>query len=301
MENIAYYAPAKVNFSLKIGVREQNNLHKIHSLARKIKISDKISFKLTEGDYKIKAVPGPILENRFTEEDFQSISDENGIIINSTINSAKSFFNALNIHNKGIDVTIEKNIPFNAGLGGGSSDGAGMLLKLNEVFDNALDRAELIGLALKLGSDMPFFLTSGDAIVSGFGENIEKIEPKAMQRYNIVLIIPDFGIKTKDAYAEYDDFMLTNKINYYNMQYLDFKDLNYVNDFEPVIFKKYPVLKEMKESLILNGAEISLLSGSGSTVFGAFKTGEEAVSYLYKLKSFRFYKSVRLSCLTETL
>ncbi|MHB1660682.1 MAG: 4-(cytidine 5'-diphospho)-2-C-methyl-D-erythritol kinase [bacterium] len=297
MENIIYYAPAKVNFSLKIGGKEDGGLHKIQSLMRKISIADKISFNITEGDYKIKAVPGEIIKNSKIEADVQLISNENNIVIKA----AKSFFNRLNIKNKGIDVLIEKNIPFNAGLGGGSSDGAGLLLKLNEAFENILDKTELRKLALETGSDVPFFLTEGDAIVSGFGENIIEIEKGVLPQYYIVLIMPDFGISTKEAYADYDDFLLTNNINYYNIQYLGFKDLEFINDFECVIFKKHPVLKEIKESFILSGAEVSLLSGSGSAMFGAFKTAGAANSYLDNLKSFNFYQRASLSLFATTL
>ncbi len=297
MENITYYAPAKVNFSLRIGRKEPGGLHKIHSLMRKIGITDKISFKIREDGYKIKAVSGAVLKNSGMEADLQSISNENNIIVKT----AKVFFNKLNIKDKGIEALIEKNIPFNAGLGGGSSDGAGLLLKLNEAYNNILEKVELRKLALKTGSDVPFFLTEGDAIVSGFGENIKEIETGELPKYYIVLIIPDFGISTKEAYADYDDFLLTNNINYYNIQYLDFRDLEFENDFERVMLKKYPVLKEIKESLILNGAELSLLSGSGSAIFGAFKTEKSANSYLNNLKSFRFYHRVRLSYSTETL
>jgi len=297
MENIIYYAPAKINFSLRIGRKEPAGLHKIHSLMRRIGITDKISFRITEYGYKIKVFPGPVLKNGGMEADLQSISNENNI----AVRAAKSFFNKLNIKNKGIDLSIEKNIPFNAGLGGGSSDGAGLLLKLNEAYNNVLNKTELRKLALETGSDVPFFLSESDALVSGFGENIEEIENGALPKYYIVLILPDFGISTKDAYAGYDDFLLTNNINYYNIQYLGFKDLEFKNDFESVIFKEYPVLEEIKKSLISNGAELSLLSGSGSAVFGAFKTLNGAKSYIGNLKSFNFYRRVRLSYLAETL
>ena len=297
MENINYYAPAKINFSLRIGRKEPTGLHKIHSLMRRIGIADKISFKITENGYNVKVIPGSISKYTAIEAELESISNENNIVVKA----AKNFFNKLKIKDKAIDVLIEKNIPFNAGLGGGSSDGAGLLLKLNNAYDNILDNFELRNLALETGSDLPFFLAESDALVSGFGENIEEIEIGALPKYHIVLIIPDFGISTKEAYADYDDFLLTNNINYYNIQYLGFKDLEFENDFEKAIFKKYPVLMDIKESLILNGAEVSLLSGSGSAMFGAFKSLTGANSYLKDLKSFSFYDRIRMSYLTETL
>jgi 4-diphosphocytidyl-2-C-methyl-D-erythritol kinase len=297
MENIAYYAPAKVNFSLKIAKKEACGLHKVYSLMRKISIADKIYFEITNGHYNIKAFPGKTLKNAGMEADFQSISNENNIMAKA----AKSFFKKINDGDKGIEASIEKNIPFNAGLGGGSSDGAGLLLKLNEAYGNPLCQKELQKLSLEIGSDMPFFITEGDSIVSGFGENIEKIEKGGLPAYYIVVIMPDFGISTKEAYADYDDFMLTNNINYYNIQYLGFKDLKFENDFERVMFKKYPVLEEIKQSFILSEAELSLLSGSGSAMFGAFKTENSANLYIENLKSFQFYNRVRLSFLAETL
>ena len=297
MQNLEYYAPAKLNFSLNIGKKESCGLHRILSLMRKINIKDKISFSLTEGYYNIKTVAGADLKNKIPEAEIQSLSNEENI----TIKTAKLFFNTLNIKNKAVDILIEKNIPFNAGLGGGSSDGAGLLLKLNVIFGNALNKSELIKLALKIGSDVPFFLTEKDAVVFGFGEKVEEIESGVLPHYHIVLVLPDFGISTKKAYDDYDDFLLTKKTNYYNIQYLGFTELKAKNDFETVIFENYKVIEEIKESMILSGAEISLLSGSGSAVFGAFNSEDGAKEYADKIKSFNFYNRVRMIFLTETL
>jgi 4-diphosphocytidyl-2-C-methyl-D-erythritol kinase len=297
MQDIVYYAPAKVNFSLNIGKKESCGLHQIISLMRKINVKDKITFNLTDGSYKIITVAGANLKNKISELELQSLSNEDNI----TIKTAKLFFNTLNIKNKGVDILIKKNIPFNAGLGGGSSDGAGLLLKLNEIYGNPFAKSELTEIALKIGSDVPFFLTGKDAVVSGFGEKVEEIETDVLAKYYIVLVIPDFGISTKKAYDDYDDFLLTNKSNYYNIQYLGFKDLKLKNDFENVIFVNYKVIEEIKESMILNGAEFSLLSGSGSAVFGAFTSEHSAKDYISKIKSFNFYNRVRMIFLTETL
>lgn len=292
-----YYAPAKVNFSLKIGEKGPNNLHKIQSLMRKIGIFDKISFKFTNGCYKISVISGRILKKSIFKSKLKSLLNADNIVIKA----AKIYFERLNINDKGIDVLLEKNIPFKAGLGGGSSDAAGMLLKLNEIFNSPLNFSELQKLASEIGSDVPFFLTKGDAVITGFGENIHEIEEAVLPRYFIVLIIPDFGIGTKEAYNDFDDFLLTNNLNYYSMQYLDFKNIKFENDFEAIIFKKHPILKEIKDSMMRCGAELSLLSGSGSTVFGVFKSKEKAVTYLGNLELFPFNKRIALSSLTTTL
>ncbi len=298
MESLTCRAPAKVNFFLRVGEKKSpNGLHKIQSLIRKVGIFDKIYFNITGGDYNVKVIAGENIKKSRIKFDIESISNENNI----AVKAAKSFFERAGIFNRGIDILIEKNIPFNAGLGGGSSDAAGLLLKLNEKFGGILDKTELRELALKTGSDVPFFLSEGDAIVSGFGEDIEEIKAGELPRYYIALIIPDFGVSTKEAYSDYDDFILTNNINYYNIHFLDFKHLEFINDFERVIFDRHPVLKEIKESLILSGAEGALLSGSGSAIFGAFRTEEKARLYLDNLKSFLFYERINLSFLTATL
>ena len=292
-----YYAPAKVNFSLKIGEKGPNNLHNIQSLMRKIGIFDKISFKFTEGCYEISVIPGRILKKDIFKSEIESIANLDNIIIKA----AKIYFERLNIKDKGIDALIEKNIPLKAGLGGGSSDASGMLLKLNEIFGSPFNLQELQKLAFKLGSDAPFFLTKGDAIITGFGEKIYEIPEAALPKYFIVIIIPDFGISTKEAYNHFDDFLLTNNLNYYNIQYLDFKNIKFENDFETVIFRKYPILKEIKDSMAQCGAELSLLSGSGSTVFGAFRSKEKAVTYLGSLESYPFNKTIVSGSLATTL
>lgn len=292
-----YYAPAKVNFSLKIGNKIQNNLHKIQSLMRKIKIFDKISFNLTHGDCSITAISGKMLKGAVSGHDLALLSAKENIIIKA----AKIYFERLNITDKGVDVLLEKNIPLKGGLGGGSSDAAGMFLKLNEIFNYPLNTLELQELALKTGSDVPFFLTEGDAVITGVGENIQAIPGSVLPKYYIVLIIPNFGLSTKEVYNDFDDFLLTNSANYYNIQYLDFKNIKFENDFETVVFKKYPILREIRDYMMQYGAELSLLSGSGSTVFGAFRDKKKAVTYIENLTSFPFNKRLALSSLTTTL
>jgi len=165
-----------------------------------------------------------------------------------------------------------------------------MLFKLNEIFNHPLSPLELQSLAFKIGSDVPFFLTEGDAVITGFGEDVHVVPRSAMPKYFIVLIVPNFGLSTKEVYSDFDDFLLTNNANYYNIQYLDFKNIKFENDFEAVVFEKYPVLRDIRDYMMQYGAELSLLSGSGSTVFGAFKDKKKAVTYLKNLASFPFNK-----------
>jgi 4-diphosphocytidyl-2-C-methyl-D-erythritol kinase len=332
--NYNYICPAKVNFTLKIGRKNQNNLHTILSLIRKIAIYDKISFKFTDGFYKIKTVSGESISNQLSEEKKieydkflnKNLSNENNIIIKC----AKLFFDTVNVKNinlknRGLDICIEKNIPIQAGLGGGSSDGAGMLTILNDVFKNPLNLNELKKIALKIGSDLPFFLTKKNAVVTGCGEILIDVEDDLLANYYIVLIVPDFGISTKDAYNVFDDYILTKKLNYYNIMSLDLnnyineiiisfnggfkpsyedkevKSINPENDFEAAVFEKYPILQDIAESMMLYKARFSLLCGSGSAIFGAFETKDAAINYFKNLGSFSFYKRIFLNYITTTI
>ncbi len=292
----SFQSPAKINFSLKIGRRESNGLHRIFSFIRAIGIFDKISFRLAHKGYAIKVIPGETLKNSKIKYDLGSLENDG----NLAIRAAKIFFEKIMDAPRGLNVTIEKNIPLKGGLGGGSSNAGSMLKFLNKLFNNPLNGKELLKIAVELGSDVPFFLTEEGAVVSGFGEKIYKIKEE-LPFYHIVVLIPNFGVATAEAYANFDDFLLTNNLNYYNIQFLDFKKMRFENDFEAVIFNKYPILKEMKDSFISEGADISLLSGSGSSIFGAFKNKESAEMYLDKLKSFPFNDRVILSILTTTL
>ncbi len=310
MENLdyRYFAPAKVNFILKIGDKNPKGLHNIVSLIRKIAIFDKISFSIGS-TYSIKAVCGKIIAgglppsrraayNEFLE---LNLSNENNIIVKC----ARLFFNKINVKDKGLNLYIEKNIPLQAGLGGGSSDAAGVLIKLNKIFNYPLSMNELIKLALEAGSDIPFFLTGRDAIVTGSGEVIKEIPKGRLTKYYIVIIVPGFGISTKDAYGGYDDFILTKKLNYYNIYNLNLdsflKDNRPENDFEPFILGKYPILKEIKDSMMDFKAKFSLLSGSGSAVFGGFTIKNAALRYFTNIKTFNFSDNIFLSSWTTTL
>jgi len=108
--NFYYHAPAKVNFSLRIGKKRQNNLHQVQSLMRKIKMFDKVSFKLTYGNYKILATSGKILKDIIPEHELALLSDEGNIVIEA----AKLYFERLNITDRGVNVYWKRIYPLRA-------------------------------------------------------------------------------------------------------------------------------------------------------------------------------------------
>ncbi len=331
----SYLAPAKVNFILKIGEKNPaNNLHNIFSLIRRISIFDKVTFEINEDKNKLKNIPGEVIASQLTKKKLQEYTDnlekELSNDKNLIIKASNLFFDNINLKNKYINAIIEKNIPVQAGLGGGSSDAAGMLNILNKIYNNPLNYDELNNIAIKLGSDVSFFLKENDSFVIGNGEIIKSVSRKSLKKYYIAVIVPKFGIPTKDAYDAFDDLVLTKKINYYNIFNLNFSynfdklniknannienniglkncnnlsiDLKCENDFEYAILNKYPVLKKIKNYMIKKDtkAELVMLSGSGSAMFGVFKTKKDAVIYLNGIGNERFSSQIKFKFLGET-
>lgn len=169
----------------------------------------------------------------------------------------------------GIDVVLTKNIPFGAGLGGGSADAAVALKMFNELFDLKLTKQELLELAAKLGSDTAFFIEDKPVYATGRGELMQAI-PLDLSSYHIRIVKPDFGISTKEAYAgvtpHQPSYSLKDCIQRPISEWKDF----IINDFEQSLFPKFPELQQMKEKLYAEGALYASLSGSGSALFGIF-------------------------------
>jgi 4-diphosphocytidyl-2-C-methyl-D-erythritol kinase len=177
-------------------------------------------------------------------------------------------------------IHLHKLIPTGAGLGGGSADGAFTLKLINDLIGNPLSNAELIEMALKLGSDCPFFIINSPCIGSGRGEILQpsKID---LSGYSILLVNPGIHVNTGKAYSLSNpkpwesnlDQLLTNDPQ-------DWRN-NVINDFEKVVFVQHPQIEKIKIELYNLGAEYAAMSGSGSTVFGIFKS-EPTYSNLFK-------------------
>ena len=186
----------------------------------------------------------------------------------------------------GVRIHLEKNIPAEGGLGGGSGNAAGTLLALNALLGQALGQADLHELAAELGSDVPFFLQAQPAIAKGRGEIIEPVGGLAsLDGKALLLVRPDFGISTPWAYKSLANFPearnrplgqaeeLAKRLAEGDL--IDSADLFY-NSLELPAFQKYPLLKLLKEHALANGAQAALMCGSGSTVFAICASAGEA-------------------------
>ena len=179
----------------------------------------------------------------------------------------------------GVQVRLEKRIPFGAGLGGGSSDAAYMAYAVNELFSLGLTREELAAEVRELGADCPFFLYNTPCYATGIGEILRPID-LSLRGMRLIMLKPDVYVSTREAYAgitPYEEPHLLDKcqLSIVNCQ------LPEVNDFEKSVFEKHPLLARLKEGLLAAGAVYAAMSGSGSTIFGLFQNDAEGRADAY--------------------
>ena len=178
-----------------------------------------------------------------------------------------------------VKVRFKKNIPFGAGLGGGSSDAAHMAIALNELFDLGLSKEELAAEVATLGADCAFFVYNVPCFAEGIGDKLTPIELD-LKGTRIVLIKPEEGVSTKEAYSGIqikDNGQWTMDKNVSADLIAQNNEL-LVNDFEATVFPLHPIIGEIKKRLLDAGAYYASMSGSGSTVFGLFKHDAESRS-----------------------
>ncbi len=247
---------AKVNLSLEVLYKRLDNFHEINTIFYKTKIHDIL---------------------HFSKSAKYEISFDNNIVIpleDNLIYKAACLLQKYVEKDLSCKISVEKNIPTGGGLGGGSSNAAYTLIALNELFDLSLSLEKLSELAIQIGSDVPFFLHGKACIAQGRGEILTDIDLKVP--YHILLVNPGIHISTPLAYkslnrqhfpikgTDYSKIIASNQILNENMI------LHFKNDFEDYVFKTFPKIYKIKNTLYDNDASFALMSGSGSTLFGMF-------------------------------
>jgi 4-diphosphocytidyl-2-C-methyl-D-erythritol kinase len=239
-------APAKINLSLRILGRRKDGFHEIETLMAPLTLADEIGAELA-GDGITLACSDPSLPVGPA---------------NLAYRAAQLFLDRFGAPDAGVRLTLEKHVPHGAGLGGGSSDAATVLLALNEMLGVHAPLADLSELASALGSDVPFFLHGGPAICRGRGERVEPV--KLDVSLPLLLLKPPFPIPTPWAYSRWRDAREIPGVLYAPQK---FPWGVLVNDLERPVFEKYLPLAHLKMWL-LDQPEVAgaLLSGSGSTI-----------------------------------
>ena len=187
-----------------------------------------------------------------------------------------------------VRITLDKRIPFGAGLGGGSADGTMVLLALNDIFCLGMNEQQLISLAAELGSDTAFFVRNTTQLCEGRGEVMTPIE-LGLEGYWLVLIKPDVGVSTREAYAGVTPAIPAKSLMERLAEPISKWQESVKNDFEKSVFTAHPSLLQLKQQLIDAGAIYAAMSGSGSTIFGIFDNESKAEAlreitpYIFKL------------------
>jgi len=247
-------SPAKINLFLQVTGKRPDGYHELFSLMCCVNLYDTIFLQF--GGKKIK----------IESSDPQIPLDET----NLAHKAATLFFNKLHT-NDGLKIAIEKFIPVAAGLGGGSSNAAGVLKGLNHHYGHPFSADQLMSMGLCLGADVPFFLFGKPAFASGIGETLEAYP--GLLPYHIVLVYPGFKVSTAEVFRSLN-LGLTKckkKFTKLSLKKNGFDaSMHLCNDLEAVTASKYPMIDSLKKQLLTHGASGALMSGSGPTVFGLF-------------------------------
>lgn len=239
-------APAKINLSFRILGRRADGFHEIETLMAPVSLYDELTISRSSSSGIEFACDDPTLP---TGAD------------NLVVRAARLFLERTDL-TAGVRIELGKHIPHGAGLGGGSSDAASILLGLNELFETAVRDQELSELAAEIGSDVPFFIYESAAFCRGRGDMVERTRlPSSLP---LLLLKPPFGVPTPWAYSRWKDSRELPDVLYAPQQ---FGGLTFVNDLERPVFAKHLFLARMKIWLLAQ-AEVgaALLSGSGSTL-----------------------------------
>jgi len=248
---------AKINLGLHVLGKRTDGYHEIRTILQGIGLHDRLDIERTRG------------------RGISFISDcrELDVHENLVVKAIRMFSETAHVSGR-FEVHLRKRIPLGAGLGGGSSNAAVVLLGLNRMFGGPLDWQEMVDCASQLGSDVPFFLVGGRALAVGRGSEVYPLVPE--RRKPVLLAIPRVRVSTPDAYRRLS-LQLTKRrpvsmIPVFCSDYLRALDRAkpLENHFESVVFSELPWLKALKKEWLKCGAEAAGLTGSGSGLFGMF-------------------------------
>jgi 4-diphosphocytidyl-2-C-methyl-D-erythritol kinase len=258
MRSLRVSAPAKINLFLRVLGRRPDGYHNLETLFQEIDLSDELIFRETIGETSLE-VPGHTdLENRD----------------NLVIKALRWIENRIE-HKLHVAITLRKEIPSAAGLGGGSSDAAATLKGIASFFGLDLGPEDLAVAAISLGADVPFFLTGGAAVGEGVGEKLTPVN--LPNDYELLLVNPGFPVSTAAIFREYSKILTANTREGRLWPVLhstrSVRDLLH-NDLQSVAERLHPEISEVLREMERSGLRDSLMTGSGPTVFGLAQPGE---------------------------
>ena len=264
-------AYGKINIALEVVGKRDDGYHLLRMIMQRIDLYDLIEIQERISGIEITC------NKPYVPRDERNLAYK----------AARLFLDTYNI-NKGVHIDIRKNIPVAAGLAGGSTDGAAVLMGLNSIFNIGASDEELMELGLKLGADVPYCIKGKTALCEGIGEKITQL--KDFKDKILVLVKPSFGVSTKEVYGGLDLSKIYKKVKIEEIidamenNNLDFVAKNMKNHLENVTLKKHRKIIDIKEEMIKMDALGAMMSGSGPTVFGFFDDMLKAQSCYDRMK-----------------
>lgn len=263
MDEISVKALAKVNLGLDVLRRREDGYHEVKMVMQTIHLYDQLTIRRTESGIHL-------LSNlNFLPTDESNLA----------YRAARLLMDEFHL-TEGVEIHLEKRIPVAAGMAGGSTDAAGVLYGMNEMFSLGLKRTELMERGLTLGADVPYCIMRGTALAEGIGEKLTSLPP--MVKCPVVVAKPHVSVSTKYVY---EHLQLNGDTPHPDMDGLiraiRGKDLHEIaahmgNLLETVTVERYPEIARLKDMMRQEGALNALMSGSGPTVFGLFEESETA-------------------------
>ncbi len=271
MKAISLISWAKVNLGLRVLRKRPDGFHDIQTVLQTIDLHDRVRIS-TSRDLRIRV--------RCRHPEAPSGTENLAYV------AARLLQQELRV-NRGCSIEIAKQIPPGAGLGGGSSNAATVLMGLNRLWKLHLPRERLLELAAGVGSDVPFFLYGGTVLAEGRGERLTPL--KLVPDFWLTLVKPDFSIATRWAYGQVKNTLTSNPLYVKLNSLKEISSIDHVlsfldNDLETAVEATYPSIGEIKEELLSKGAMGAAMSGSGSAVFGLVTSQEAAVQLAKEVK-----------------
>jgi len=271
-------ARAKINLYLRVVGKRRDGYHLLDTIMLPVSLYDEI---------EIREIRSP-LDNKKDKDEMIEVSCDHPLVPGGEKNivhrAARLIMRRADKHQQ-IHIHIRKRIPVGAGLGGGSADAAATLIGLNRLLKVRFSIASLEKLALSLGADVPFFIRARPARARGIGERLYRL--RGIPRFWLVIVYPGFPVSTAWAFKRLRPTLTKPPVNTSiptSLKRFDRLAKLLVNDLESVTLKRYPKIRLLKERLLHQGAAGSLMSGSGSSVFGIFGSRRGAAKALRRLR-----------------
>lgn len=258
MRTLTLRPSAKINLTLRVGPQRADGYHEVRSLMQSLALHDTLVISERRGPFGLQCRTPGVPQDRS----------------NLVWRAAELLWAALGRDGepRDVHVRVDKTIPAQAGLGGGSSNAAAALVGLNTIWGGKQSRRQLARLAAQLGSDVPFFLQGGTAVATGRGEDLYPVDDVA--RLGVVVIKPSFGVATADAYRWLDEDRAAGVSDPADEHDVDLGwqtgGVPLANDLTGPVARRHPAILEVLQALRAEGAHGAQMTGSGSAVYGLF-------------------------------